>query len=66
MTVKAMRVNANLTQEQVADELGISRLTYRKKEKGTHEFLFSELCKLCDLFGVELEDFRRAIFLESN
>jgi DNA-binding XRE family transcriptional regulator len=57
MTVKAMRVNANLTQEDVARELNITTLTYRRKEQGKREFKFSELIKLCDLFGVQLEDF---------
>jgi len=57
MTVKAMRVNANMTQEDVAKALKITTLTYREKEKGRKEFKFSELIKMCELFGVSLNDF---------
>lgn len=57
MTVKAMRVNAGLTQFDVARELNITPLTYRRKENGEAEFKFSELIKLCKLFGVQLNDF---------
>ena len=57
MTVRAMRVNAGLTQEQVAKELKLTTLSYRKKEQGKTEFKFSELIKLCKLFKVELNDF---------
>ena len=38
MSIRAMRVNANLTQEQVAEKLGITRLAYRNKENGKTEF----------------------------
>jgi len=58
MTVRAMRVNANMTQEQVAEKLGMTTLSYRKREQGKVEFKFSELLILCELFKVELNDFR--------
>lgn len=58
MSVKAMRVNANLTQKQVAEALNITTLSYRNKEKGRIDFKFKELLILCDLFGVPLEAFR--------
>ena len=57
MTVKAMRVNANLTQIQVAKALNVTPTTYRNKEMGRKEFKFSELLKLCKLFNVQLNDF---------
>lgn len=57
MSVKGMRANANLTQETVAKELGITVVSYRRKEQGQREFKFSELLKLCKLFNVELNDF---------
>lgn len=57
MSIRAMRVNANLTQEQVADKLGITRLAYRNKENGKTEFKLKELLVMCELFGVELNDF---------
>ena len=58
MTVRAMRVNVNMTQKQVAEKLGLTPLTYRKKEQGKVEFKFSELLVLCELFKVDLNDFR--------
>lgn len=61
MSIRAMRVNANLTQEQVADKLGITRLAYRNKENGKTEFKLKELLVLCELFGVELNDFARCV-----
>ena len=59
MTIRAMRVNANLTQKDVADALEMTITTYRHKEQGKKEFKFSELLKLCKLFNVELNDFAR-------
>jgi len=61
MSIRAMRVNANLTQEQVAEKLGITRLSYRNKENGKTEFKLKELLVLCELFGVELNDFARCV-----
>jgi len=52
-----MRVNANMTQSEVAKELNLTTLTYRRKEQGKAEFKFSELVKLCELFKVQLNDF---------
>jgi len=57
MTVKAMRANANLTQEAVAEALKITPLSYRRKEQGKVDFKLKELLILCKLFGVELNDF---------
>ena len=57
MTVRAMRVNAGLTQVQVARELKLTPLSYRKREQGKTEFKFSEILKLCKLFNVQLSDF---------
>ena len=57
MTVKAMRVNAGLTQVQVAKELKMTTLSYRRREQGKAEFKFSELLILCKLFNVQLNDF---------
>lgn len=61
MSIRAMRVNANLTQEQVAEKLGITRLSYRNKENGKTEFKLKELLVLCELFDVELNDFARCV-----
>ena len=57
MTIRAMRVNAGLTQVEVADKLKMTPVTYRRKEQGKQEFKFSELVKLCELFKVQMNDF---------
>lgn len=44
-----------LTQQDVADWLGIDRSTYGKYEQGTSEPTFDTLHKLADFFGVSME-----------
>lgn len=66
MSIKAMRANANLSQEAVAKELGITVVSYRRKEQGKREFKFSELLKMCKLFNVELNDFADCFILNAN
>lgn len=34
--VKAMRIKANLTQQQLADKTGLARMTIYRVENGTH------------------------------
>lgn len=55
MSIKALRANVNLSQEQVAEYLGISRESYRNKENGKRKFTFEEGHKLSDLFNVSLD-----------
>ena len=52
-----MRVNKELTQTEVAKELGISLKQYRLKESGKKELWLREAIALKKLFGVELNDF---------
>lgn len=46
--VKSFRVGANITQEAMADLLGMSRKTYRAKEDGSIEWKMSEMSKFVD------------------
>ena len=60
MSIRAMRVNARLTQKEVAKAIGVTTLTYRRKEQGKKDFKFKEILKMCELFGVELSAFENA------
>ena len=54
MTLKGLRVSAGLSQAEVAKNLNLTTLTYRRKEQGEYEFKFNELIKLCSLLDVDL------------
>jgi transcriptional regulator with XRE-family HTH domain len=53
------REQSGLTQQQVADRLGISRQRYILVEKGSRDLSTTELSTLSDLFGILPEDFFR-------
>lgn len=55
ITLKAARVNAGLTQQQVQQATGIARSTLRRWEQGKTSPRVSELAALCDLYGVVVE-----------
>ncbi len=46
--VKSIRVGAGITQEQMADALGISIPTYKAKEDGKSDWKLSEMNKFTD------------------
>ena len=52
--LEAEQARANLTNAEVANMLGISRVTYEKKKK-TGNFNFSEVIFLLAKFGVSFE-----------
>jgi transcriptional regulator with XRE-family HTH domain len=49
------RVKNNLTQEEVADILGVARTTYAMYEQGNREMDYSSLLKLADYYKVSLD-----------
>lgn len=55
--LKLLRVENHFSQEQLADELGVSRPTYMQIEKGERELTISEAKKLASIFGLSLENF---------
>lgn len=55
ITLKAARVNAGLTQQQVQQATGIARSTLRRLEQGKTSPRTSELAILCNLYGVTME-----------
>lgn len=59
LTFAAARKNVGLTQEDACREIGISKATLSYYESGTREPTFSTLCKMADVYGCSLDDFRR-------
>ena len=55
--LKLLREQSGFSQEQLADELGISRPTYMQIEKGERELTISEAKKLASIFSLNLESF---------
>ncbi|MBI5375079.1 MAG: DUF4065 domain-containing protein [Candidatus Schekmanbacteria bacterium] len=55
--IQQLRKKRNLTQENLASLLGISRPTYIQIERGDRELTVSEAKKLADLFGITSGDF---------
>ena len=51
--LRGLRVAKGLTQEDMADILGISKQTYNQKEQGKSEFKTSEINIILDLFDDE-------------
>ena len=60
VTLKGLRANVNLTQEEVADYLGKSRDSYRRNEKGDVGLTLDEGFMLSDLFDVPIDVIYRA------
>ena len=54
LTVKAIRINAGMTQEEFAKAIQMPYRTYQKKENGETEFLFSEMARIRELTGCDL------------
>lgn len=54
--LKAKRAELGYTQAYVASKIGMSTVTYIKKENGKRDFLFSEIVALINLFDCKFED----------
>ena len=55
-TIRKLRIEKNLSQQIVADNLNIDRRTYAAWEKGTQDIKSSFIPRLADFFGVEIAD----------
>lgn len=51
-----MRKKKNLTHEQIASALGMSRSTYTHKENGTRGLDINEAKKIAEFYGVSLDE----------
>lgn len=56
LTVKQARKMAGLTQQAMADGLGINRSTYIKLEKNPDEITVGQAKKICEMTGVVIDN----------
>ena len=54
--IKALRISNDLTQEEVADSVGISRQKYARIENGQNNINLDILSKLSVLFNIKVSD----------
>ena len=64
--LKDHRMRCSMTQEFVAEALGVSRQAVSKWENGTADPSTSNLLKLARLYGISPEDLIRAVQTEQN
>lgn len=55
--LRQLRTKRGISQEQIAEDIGVSRPTYLQIEKGQRELTVTEAQKLAGIFGMSLEDF---------
>jgi transcriptional regulator with XRE-family HTH domain len=55
--LRQIRRSQKISQEEMARSLNISLRAYQLKEKAENEFLFSEIVKIADKLGLELNNF---------
>lgn len=58
ITLRAARVNANMTIKQVAEKIGVTDEKLRNFERGRTVVPNDKLSELLDLYGMEKEDLR--------
>lgn len=50
--LKELRINANYTQHQIAEMLGVKQQSYARYENNTGEPTLDTVVKLCEIFDV--------------
>jgi repressor LexA len=55
INLRLLRENRNMTQEQLANMLGVSRSTYTRYEQGTRECSYEMLLKISNIFNVTID-----------
>lgn len=50
------KIERKMTQKQMADLLGISVMTYKRKESGEYPFNSDEMFKIAELFNVKIDE----------
>ena len=63
-TIKELRTERKMTQEFVAESLGVSRQAVSKWESGTSDPSTSNLFALAKLFGISAEELLRRVNME--
>lgn len=59
--IKALRSAKNFTQEQIADQIGISRQKYARIESGTNNITLEILSKIANILDVTVGDITRVL-----
>ena len=59
--IKALRCARNLTQEQVADQIGVSRQKYARIENGVNSITLDILSKIAQILDVTVGDITRVL-----
>lgn len=59
--IKSLRSAKNLTQEQMADQIGISRQKYARIENGTNNITLEILSKIANILDVTVGDITRVL-----
>lgn len=59
--IKALRCSKNLTQEHVANQIGISRQKYARIESGVNNITLEMLSKIADVLDVAVSDITRVL-----
>ena len=54
--LRKLRINAEISQGQMAKKLGISRNAYFLKEKGDTQFTISEVNAICVILDVDFNE----------
>ena len=59
--IKALRCAKNYTQEQIADQIGVSRQKYARIENGVNSITLDILSKVATVLGVTVGDITRVL-----
>lgn len=59
--IKALRSAKNFTQEQIADQIGISRQKYARIESGTNNITLEVLSQIANVLDVQVGDITRVL-----
>ena len=59
--IKSLRSAKNLTQEQIADQIGISRQRYARIENGTNNITLEVLSRIAQILGVQVTDIAKVL-----
>ncbi|HMG94372.1 MAG TPA: helix-turn-helix transcriptional regulator [Chryseolinea sp.] len=57
--LRKIRRDANVSQENVADEIGVDATTYGRYEKGETQIKFEHVVKLAEFYKMSLDAFYR-------
>lgn len=59
--IKSLRIAKNYTQEQVADQIGVSRQKYARIESGTNSITLEVLVKVAEVLDVTVADITKVL-----